>query len=66
MNNQEFKEKYGFEKPEDSRERDMIIMSNLSDIQIEIDFLSLETGGLSPDIIVKKINTLKQFMIDSR
>lgn len=59
MENQEFKNKYGFEKPEDSRERDMIIMSNLSNLQIEV-------GMFSQEEVVEKLNTIKQFMIDSK
>lgn len=55
----EFKKTYGFEKPTDQREVDMIVMSNLSDLQHELSFNSKEQ-------LNEKINNIKKFILDCR
>lgn len=59
MAQKEFQVKYGFEKPYDSKDRDKIIISNLSDIQTMI------YSNADPIEISDRINDLKHFMWDT-
>ena len=61
MTKQEFQSKYGFPAPYDSRDRDMVIMSNLSDMQHEI-----ENGIKTPEELSHKLNVIKGYIMDTR
>jgi len=61
LTKEEFRSKYGFNIPWDSRDRDMVIMGNLSDMQHEI-----ENGIRTPEQLCQKLNVLKGYIIDTQ
>lgn len=57
LTNEEFKAKYGFEKPQTLKDRDMLIFSNLSDLKI------LMSHDLNE--AMKRTDQIKLFMWDT-
>lgn len=58
LTKEQFIEKYGFPKPYDASDRDMVIISNLSDIKIK---MSHDLEGA-----MKTLDELKHFMWDTK